>query len=130
MTDFPDTVRYTRTHEWARQEADGLVRVGISDHAQALLGDVVYVELPEVGVQCMAEVECCVVESVKAASDVYAPIDGEVVAVNEQLADNPSLVNGSPYGEGWLFVMRPTKDDALDLLVDAKEYERQVAVEG
>jgi len=107
MSDLPSDLRYASSHEWARLEADGSVSVGISDHAQQALGDVVYVELPEVGQQLQAGQQAGVVESVKAASDIYAPVSGEVLAVNEQLADTPELVNNEPYGS-WFFRLQPS----------------------
>ncbi|MDD3651113.1 glycine cleavage system protein GcvH [Immundisolibacter sp.] len=102
MSQVPDTLRYTETHEWLRQEADGSITVGITDHAQAQLGDLVYVELPAIGKTLAAGEACAVVESVKAAADVYAPLAGTVLAVNEALAGAPELVNEDPYGAGWL----------------------------
>ncbi|AHL77288.1 glycine cleavage system protein H [Stutzerimonas stutzeri] len=121
MSDIPSDLRYAASHEWARLEADGSVTVGISDHAQEALGDVVYVELPEVGQQLTAGQQAGVVESVKAASDIYAPISGEVVAVNEQLTDSPEMVNSEPYGS-WFFRLQPTDASELDKLLDAAAY--------
>lgn len=118
---IPSDLRYASSHEWARLEEDGSVSVGISDHAQEALGDVVYVELPEVGQQLTAGQQAGVVESVKAASDIYAPIAGEVIAVNEQLADSPELVNGEPYGS-WFFRIQPSDSAELDKLLDAGAY--------
>ena len=122
MSEIPTELRYAASHEWARTEEDGSVTVGISDHAQDALGDVVYVEHPEVGQQVVAAQEAGVVESVKAASDIYAPISGTIVAVNESLEDTPELVNQDPYGDGWFFRLEP--DDASDLaqLLDAEAY--------
>ncbi len=122
MSEIPTELRYAASHEWARTEEDGTITVGISDHAQDALGDVVYVEHPEVGQQIVAAQEAGVVESVKAASDIYAPISGTVVAVNESLEDTPELVNQDPYGDGWFFRIEP--DDASDLaqLLDADAY--------
>jgi glycine cleavage system H protein len=122
MSEIPTELRYAASHEWARTEDDGTVTVGISDHAQDALGDVVYVEHPEVGQQVVAAQEAGVVESVKAASDIYAPVSGTVVAVNESLEDTPELVNQDPYGDGWFFRIEP--DDASDLaqLLDAEAY--------
>lgn len=100
---IPADLRYAETHEWARTQDDGLVTVGITDHAQHLLGDLVFVELPEIGRVVSVAEGCAVVESVKAASDVYSPLDGVIVEVNELLADNPELINQDPYGEGWIF---------------------------
>ncbi len=122
MSEIPSELRYARTHEWARLEEDGTVTVGITDHAQSALGDVVFVEQPEVGAQVAAQEEAGVVESVKAASDIYAPVSGTVVAVNEDLEDAPENVNEDPYGDGWFFRLEP--DDAADLddLMDAEGY--------
>ncbi len=114
MSQIPDDLHYTPSHEWVRDNGDGTVTVGITDHAQALLGDLVFVELPEVGRQIDAGAPCAVVESVKAASDVYAPFAGEVVAVNGELADAPELVNSDPYRAGWLFKLRGASADLLD----------------
>lgn len=121
MSDIPSDLRYAASHEWARLEADGTVSVGISDHAQEALGDVVYIELPEVGQQLGAGQQAGVVESVKAASDIYAPISGEVVAINEQLTDAPEKVNGEPYGS-WFFRVQPNDTAELDKLLDAEGY--------
>ena len=121
MSDIPSDLRYAASHEWARLEADGSVTVGISDHAQEALGDVVYVELPEVGQQLAAGQQAGVVESVKAASDIYAPISGEVIAINEQLTDAPEMVNSEPYGS-WFFRLQPSDASALDKLLDAEGY--------
>lgn len=121
MSDIPSDLRYAASHEWARLEADGSVTVGISDHAQEALGDVVYVELPEVGQQLAAGQQAGVVESVKAASDIYAPISGEVIAINEQLTDSPEMVNSEPYGS-WFFRLQPSDSSALDKLLDAEGY--------
>ncbi|RMD80357.1 MAG: glycine cleavage system protein GcvH [Gammaproteobacteria bacterium] len=119
---IPEELRYTRTHEWVRQEEDGSLTVGITDHAQALLGDLVYVELPEPGREVEAGEACAVVESVKAASDVYAPVSGEVSEVNEELADAPERVNEDPYGAGWMFRLRPADPAELEGLLDAAAY--------
>ncbi|WP_313337986.1 glycine cleavage system protein GcvH [Stutzerimonas nitrititolerans] len=121
MSDLPSDLRYASSHEWARLEADGSVSVGISDHAQQALGDVVYVELPEVGQQLQAGQQAGVVESVKAASDIYAPVSGEIIAVNEQLADTPELVNNEPYGS-WFFRLQPSDPAELDKLLSADAY--------
>lgn len=110
MSELPGDLRYTSEHEWLRQEEDGTVTIGITDHAQSALGDLVYVELPEVGQEVDAGGEMAVVESVKAASDVYAPIGGEVVAVNEDLADDPEKINADPYGDGWIVRVQPSGD--------------------
>ncbi len=122
MSEIPSDLRYAASHEWARLEADGSVTVGISDHAQQALGDVVYVELPEVGGQLAAGQEAGVVESVKAASDIYAPVSGEVIAINEALADSPEQVNSDPYGS-WFFRLRPSDKAELDKLLDATAYQ-------
>ena len=122
MSNIPADLRYAASHEWARLEADGTVTVGISDHAQEALGDVVFVELPELGKQLNAGQEAGVVESVKAASDIYAPIGGEVIAVNEALADSPELLNVEPYG-AWIFKLKPSNPAELDKLLDAAGYQ-------
>lgn len=130
MSNTPANLRYTKSHEWVRKESDGTVTVGISDHAQELLGDLVFVETPETGSSHEAGGACAVVESVKAASDVYAPLSGEVVAVNEALADSPELVNSDPYGEGWLFRLKPSDATTVDALMDAQAYQAVVDEEG
>ena len=119
----PSDLKYTKTHEWLRDNGDGTVTVGITDHAQELLGDVVYVELPEVESELAAEENCGVIESVKAASDMYAPIDGEVVEVNEELDAEPELINSGAFGEGWIFTMKPANPADMDDLLDADAYE-------
>lgn len=129
MSEIPAELKYTKTHEWVRREGEDNWTVGITDHAQELLGDVVYVELPEVGATVRAGGECMVVESVKAASDVYAPVAGEVVEVNSLLMDRPELINQEPYGDGWLFRLRPDDPAALDSLLDAKGYADMIAAE-
>jgi len=121
MSEVPSELKYTSSHEWLRVEDDGLITVGISDHAQALLGDLVFVELPEAGTEFVAGDECCVVESVKAASDVYMPISGEIVEINENLVDEPEIINSSPYDSGWLFKVKPSANE-LDDLMDADAY--------
>jgi glycine cleavage system H protein len=118
---IPTDLRYAETHEWVRANDDGTVTVGITDHAQHLLGDLVFVEIPEVGRVVNAAESCAVVESVKAASDVYSPLDGVIVDVNEALADSPELINQDPYGEGWIF--RIKTDATLEGLLDANAYE-------
>lgn len=122
MSDIPGDLKFLKTHEWARLEDDGLVRVGISDHAQELLGDIVYVELPEVGSQVDAENSAAVVESVKAASDIYPPVSGEVVEVNEALGDQPERINEDAYGDGWIFVIKPDDKNDLDGLLGPDTY--------
>jgi glycine cleavage system H protein len=129
MSEIPSDLKYTGTHEWVEDEGDGVVRVGITDHAQGLLGDMVYVELPEIGRSVDAAEECAVVESVKAASDVYSPVRGEIVEVNELLADNPDLVNKDPYGDGWLFRVQLAEDGDLDSLMDSADYAEAIASE-
>ncbi|MES2817444.1 MAG: glycine cleavage system protein GcvH [Pseudomonadota bacterium] len=122
MSNIPADLRFAPSHEWARLEADGSVTVGISDHAQEALGDVVFVELPEVGKVLSAGQEAGVVESVKAASDIYAPIAGEVIAINEALSDAPEGVNGDPYGS-WFFKLKPSDSSELGKLLDAAAYQ-------
>ncbi|MCC7059872.1 MAG: glycine cleavage system protein GcvH [Burkholderiaceae bacterium] len=120
--DNPADLRYTTSHEWLRTEADGTATVGVTFHAQDALGELVYVELPDVGRQLTQGEACVVVESTKAASDVYAPIAGEVVAVNTLLADAPQTVNEAPYGAGWLFRMRPADGAQIDAMLSADAY--------
>ena len=122
MSEIPQELKYASSHEWARLEDDGTVTVGISDHAQDALGDVVYVEHPEVGQQIAAAEEAGVVESVKAASDIYAPVGGSVVAVNEALEDAPETVNQDPYGDGWFFRIAPDDVSQLEELLDSQGY--------
>ncbi|MBA3980299.1 MAG: glycine cleavage system protein H [Alcanivorax sp.] len=126
MSDIRAELRYASTHEWVRLEDDGTAYVGISDHAQDAMGDLVYVELPEVGQELEATDEAGVVESVKAASDIYAPVSGEVVAVNEALEDTPELVNQDPYGDGWLFRIRVADTAELEQLLSANDYREQL----
>ncbi|MFZ3183066.1 MAG: glycine cleavage system protein GcvH [Pseudomonas sp.] len=121
MSNIPADLRYAASHEWVRLEADGTVTVGISDHAQEALGDVVYVELPEVGASLNAGQEAGVVESVKAASDIYAPIAGTVLAVNEALTDSPEQVNSDPYAS-WFFKLQPSNAADIEALLDAAGY--------
>ena len=120
MSSLPQDLKYSKSHEWVREEADGSVTVGITDHAQGLLGDMVFIELPEVGRELSVEEECCVVESVKAASDVYAPLAGTVSEGNGAVEDSPELVNQDPYGEGWLFKLSGVS--GLYSLLDADAY--------
>ena len=122
MSDIPSDLKYAATHEWARLEEDGTVTVGISDHAQDALGDVVYVELPELEQVIAAGDEAGVVESVKAASDVYAPISGTICAINEALEDAPETVNSDAYTDGWFFKMQPSDIGELEELLDAEGY--------
>lgn len=122
ILDNPSDLRYTSSHEWLRQEADGTLTVGITFHAQDALGELVYVELPEPGRSVAQGEACVVVESTKAASDVYAPVDGEIVAVNEALADAPQTVNEAPFAAGWLFRMRASHPEQIDALLSAEAY--------
>jgi glycine cleavage system H protein len=123
MSELPGDLLYTRDHEWLRREDDGSVTIGITDHAQGALGDLVYVELPEVGLEVSEAGEMAVVESVKAASDVYAPISGEIIAVNEDLADDPEKINSDPYGDGWIVRMEPSGDIDEDVLLSPDDYQ-------
>ena len=125
MSQTPSELRYAITHEWARREDDGTVTVGITDHAQEALGDVVFVELPEVGTVFAAADDAGVVESVKAASDVYAPMGGEVIAINSMLEDEPEIVNSDPYNEGWFYKLQPADTSDLDALLSAEDYQQQ-----
>ena len=122
MSELPADLKYSKSHEWVRDEGDGTVTVGITDHAQELLGDLVFVELPEVGTPVEMEGECAVVESVKAASDVFSPVSGEVVEVNELLADAPETINQDAYEEGWIFRVKLTNPSEVDALMDANSY--------
>ncbi|WP_415886154.1 glycine cleavage system protein GcvH [Neptuniibacter sp. QD37_6] len=122
MSNIPSELKYVASHEWIRVEGDGTVVIGVTDHAQDLLGDVVFVELPEVGAEVESGDETGVVESVKAASDVYAPLSGEVVAVNEDLEDSPELVNSDPYGDGWFFKLKLSDAEELNELLSAEAY--------
>lgn len=123
---IPAELKYTESHEWVRTEADGTITVGITEYAQDALGDIVFVELPEVGQALAAGKDCAVVESVKAASDIYAPIGGEVVAVNASLADAPEQINANAY-EAWLFKLKPSNLDDLGSLLDAAAYGKNIA---
>ena len=125
MSQTPSELRYAITHEWARREDDGTVTVGITDHAQEALGDVVFVELPEVGTVFAAADDAGVVESVKAASDVYAPMGGEVIAINSMLEDEPEIVNSDPYNDGWFYKLQPADISDLDALLSAEDYQQQ-----
>lgn len=127
MSNIPPKLQYTKTHEWVRAENDVLT-IGITDHAQTMLGDLVYVELPEVDSNLDGGQECAVVESVKAAADIYCPISGEVVEVNEAVIENPQLINQDPYGQGWLMRVKPF-DRAPTELLNANEYSKIVASE-
>ena len=127
MSNTPSELKYARSHEWVRVEADGTLTVGITDHAQNALGDLVFVEVPKVGRKLVAGDSCAVVESVKAASDVYAPVAGEVIANNPVLADTPETLNTDPYIAGWMWKMKPANAADVNGLLDAAGYEKSVA---
>jgi len=122
MSDIPKDLSYTKTHEWIGNDGDGTITVGITDYAQSSLGDLVFVELPETGTKVSAGDAVAVVESVKAASDIYAPVDGEIAEINEELADSPERVNEDAFGQGWLFKISIEDESALDDLLDADAY--------
>ena len=122
MSDIPGDLKFLSSHEWVRVEVDGTVTVGISDHAQDLLGDIVFVELPEVGQSIDAESDAAIVESVKAASDVYSPLSGEVIEVNSLLEDQPEIINSSPYDDGWFNKMSPSDLSEIDNLLSPEDY--------
>ncbi|EAS47988.1 glycine cleavage system H protein [marine gamma proteobacterium HTCC2207] len=126
MSEFPAELKYASSHEWTRLESDGSVVVGITDHAQDALGDVVYIELPEVGAHVDAGAEVAVIESVKAASDIYSPVTGDVTEINPALEDEPEAVNSSPYGDGWLFRVMPSDAASMGDLMDADAYAASV----
>jgi len=126
MSNVPSDLKYISSHEWVRLEDDGTVTIGITDHAQELLGDVVYVELPDVDSEVALEDEIAVVESVKAASDIYAPLSGTIIDVNEDLEDAPEIINSSPYDDGWMFKMQPSELSELDGLIDAETYQNEI----
>ncbi len=127
MSNIPTELRYTKSHEWVRLEDDGSVTVGITDHAQELLGDLVFVETPEVGDTFSSGDECAVIESVKAASDVYIPVSGEVIGTNEALADAPETINTDAYGDGWIYKIKPSDEGELDDLMDSTAYAEKIA---
>ncbi|MCU7851270.1 MAG: glycine cleavage system protein GcvH [Candidatus Thiodiazotropha sp. (ex Monitilora ramsayi)] len=129
MSDTPKELRYAKSHEWLRDEGDGTATIGISEHAQELLGDLVFVDLPEVGTNVEAGGDCAVVESVKAASDVYSPVTGEVIEVNESLDDAPETINEDAFGNGWMFKVKLDDAGELDSLLDADAYDALVAEE-
>jgi glycine cleavage system H protein len=129
MSQVPTELKYASSHEWARLEEDGTITVGITDHAQEALGDVVFVELPEVGSTLAAGDEAGVVESVKAASDIYSPVGGEVVAINDRLEDEPETVNADPYSDGWFFRLQPSDSSELEALLSADDYQQRCADE-
>lgn len=122
MSDFPDDLKYASSHEWAKLEDDNIVRVGISDFAQSELGDLVFVDFPEVGRKVTAGEQCAIVESVKTASDLYAPVSGEIIEINSEISDEPELVNDAPY-ESWLFCIKADELDELDALMNADDYQ-------
>ena len=126
MSNIPSDLKYISSHEWIRVEDDGTVTIGITDHAQELLGDVVYVELPEIDSEVALEDEIAVVESVKAASDIYAPLSGTIIAINDALDDTPETVNSSPYDDGWMFKMKPSEPSEIDGLIDAESYQNGI----
>ena len=126
MSDLPTELKYASSHEWARLESDGTAVVGITDHAQAALGDIVYIELPEVGATLDAGSEIAVVESVKAASDIYSPLSGEVIEINPVLEDEPGTVNLSPYADGWFFRVKLSEVNELEDMMDASDYQSMV----
>ncbi|MEW5790941.1 MAG: glycine cleavage system protein GcvH [Pseudomonadota bacterium] len=130
MSNIPTDRRYTDSHEWIQPQGDGVFRVGITDHAQELLGDLVFVETPEIGRHVNAKQDCAVVESVKAASDVYAPIAGEIVGANEELSSTPETINQDAHGAGWIFEIKADNPADYDGLMDAAAYEALVASEG
>ncbi|MET0071048.1 MAG: glycine cleavage system protein GcvH [Candidatus Thiodiazotropha sp.] len=129
MNTTPTDRRYAKSHEWIKDEGDGSYTIGITDHAQELLGDLVFVDLPEVGSQVEAGGDCAVVESVKAASDVYSPVTGEVIAINEALDGAPETINEDAYGNGWMFKVKLSEAGAMDELLDADGYEAMIAEE-
>jgi glycine cleavage system H protein len=126
MSSIPKGLKYASSHEWARDEGNGVYTVGITEHAQGLLGDMVFVELPEVGDSVTQGDDCAVAESVKAASDIYAPLSGEIVEVNEALVDAPELVNNSPYEDGWMFKIKLADEAELAALLDAEGYKNSI----
>jgi len=125
MSEIPTDLRYTSSHEWVRLEEDGTVTVGITDHAQEALGDLVFVEPPEVGTELSQGDACCVIESVKAASDIYMPINGEIIDTNPALTDEPEVINSSAYDDGWIFKIQPADEDDIEQLMDASTYESE-----
>jgi glycine cleavage system H protein len=129
MSAIPSNLKFLDSHEWARLESDGTVTIGISDHAQNALGDLVFVEVPEVGKALTKGGAAAVVESVKAASDVYSPVSGEVIAANDALGSAPELVNTDPYGQGWLFKIKPANQGELQQLLSPDAYEKVLAAE-
>jgi glycine cleavage system H protein len=129
MKNNPNDLKYTTTHEWIKLEEANTARVGISDEAQALLGDIVFVELPELTTTVKKGDGICVIESVKAAADVYAPLSAEIIEINPTLSDNPGLINSDPYGEGWLFRIKFSEPQELETLLTVEKYQQQLAAE-
>jgi len=123
MSYVPSELKFTNTHEWVRPEGDGVFTVGITDHAQSMLGDMVFVDVPDLDTDTEAGEDCAVAESVKAATDVYAPLTGVVIAVNEDLENSPELVNSDPYGDGWLFQIKAEDEGEFEDLLDAESYQ-------
>ncbi|AUH02194.1 glycine cleavage system protein GcvH [Pectobacteriaceae bacterium CE70] len=123
MSNVPAELKYTTSHEWVMAEGDGIYSVGITEHAQELLGDMVFLDLPEIGTTVAVGEDCAVAESVKAASDIYAPISGEIVAINDALESTPELVNSAPYSDGWLFRIKAADESDLNELLDANGYQ-------
>lgn len=126
MSNVPNELKYTKEHEWLRKEADGSYTVGITEHAQQLLGDMVFIDLPEMNSTVNAGDDCAVAESVKAASDIYAPVSGEIIAINEALESSPELVNSEPYGNGWIFKIKASDDAQVAELLNAQAYQTLV----
>ena len=124
MTEVPSDLKYTHSHEWVRPEGDDVFTVGVTEHAQELLGDMVFVDLPEIDSSLALGDDCAVAESVKAASDVYAPISGVVIKINEDLEDSPEMINKDPYGDGWLFQIKGKETSEFEGLLDADEYKK------
>ncbi len=129
MSNLPQELKYAKSHEWIKDEGDGTATIGITEHAQGLLGDLVFIELPEVGTSVNAGSECAVVESVKAASDIYSPVSGEIIAVNETLADEPETVNQDAFGDGWLFKVKMEDNTQLGDLLNADGYAEVMAAD-
>ena len=129
MSKFPDDLKYASSHEWVKIDDDGIATIGISDHAQEALGDIVFVELPEISSVVASKDEVAVVESVKAASDIYSPLTGEILAINEALLDAPETVNSDPYEQGWFFKLKPSDEAELDELMDPEDYKEICAEE-
>jgi len=129
MTEIPGNLKYTNTHEWIKIEQDGTIKIGITEHAQAMLGDVVFVDLPLLDQEISQGDECAVIESVKAAADIYAPISGKIISVNASLSDAPQLINEDSYGNGWIFTIQPDNEDEIASLLSSTQYEQQLAIE-